>query len=179
MSFNAEWKGPIEGYVTNFLTKNYWKVARTCPREDVMQEAYCVFLRCKRKYPHIEEPKHFMALFKTAWYHEFMDLANADTEQRVEQQPLENESGEILESIGELNNDGMLAVMIRQAPAEVNTVLSLFLNAPQELLDLALGSWRSTADGRFKAGGVKHINQLLGLPEDFDSIKTVTEYFTV
>lgn len=176
MSFVAEWAGPIEGYVVNFLSKQHWKIKRTVPWEDAMQEAYCVFLRCKRKYPDIEEPQHFMALFKTAWYRHFTDFTNEDTASRVVGPHVVDEHGSAPEAVGELDNDGALALMIKQAPREVTMVLTLFLNAPQELLDLALGSWR--ADRRMKVNGSEHINKLLGLPADYDSMQAVRDYFS-
>lgn len=176
-AFEPEWKGPIEGYVVNFLTKNHWKIVRTCPREDALQEAYCVFLRVKRKYTgkvargqrRVTEPRHFMALFKTAWYNQFTELANLDTAQRVEcTMPVDDEGNEF-ELTGSTDNDGMLAVMIREAPREVTMVLSLLLNAPQELLDAALGTGRQNACVR--------VNRLLGLPLEQDTLGTVAEYF--
>lgn len=168
-AFEPEWKGPVEGYVVNFLTKNHWKIARTCPREDALQEAYCIFLRIKRRYPELDTPQHFMALFKTAWFNQFTDLANLDTRQRAEcAMPVDAEGNEF-ELTGSTDNDGMLAVMIREAPREVTMVLSLLLNAPQELLDAALGTGRQNACVR--------VNRLLGLPLEQDTLGNVAEYF--
>jgi DNA-directed RNA polymerase specialized sigma24 family protein len=179
VSYSPTYDGPIAGYVVNHLHKNYWKVARTMPREDVLQEAYVVFLRCKRAYPDMDTPQHFMALFKTAYGRHFIDLARADTAERVvfELPSYDNEDGHHeLEMAGDLNNDGELALLLEQAPSEVVSVLNLFLNAPQELLELALGSWQST-DKRCKTGGSRKLCALLGLPADKDIIKIVTDYF--
>jgi len=172
--FVPEWDGPIAGYVVNFLTAQHWKIARTVPKDDALQEAYCVFLRCKRKYTTVTEPQHFMALFKTAWYNHFTDLANNDTAERVVHQEPETP----IEQVGATDNDGALAIMLRQAPREVSMVLSLFLNAPQELLDIALASWKAGGDRRSKSGGSKQVNRLLGLPEDQDTMKQVIDYFS-
>lgn len=176
-SFTPEFKGPIEGFVVNFITKHAWKVARTVPREDLMQEAHVVFLRCRAKYVEVTEPKHFMALFKTAWLHHFTDLANADTAERCVYSSTPDDGGVELERVGELRNDGELAVRLRQAPHEVKLVLQLFLNAPQEILDLALHSWRAT-DKRMLNGGTGKINKLLGLPPGCNIHQMMEEYFT-
>lgn len=172
-------EGPIEGYVVNFLRKNYWKVERTVPRDDVMQEAHVVYLRCKRRYPDVED-KHFMALFKTAWSNHFTDLANEDTERRCEVSSSVHDDDDehrvaYAEPCGATDNDGMLSVLVQQAPREVSMVLNLFLNAPQELLDLALSKWRE--NGRYLAGGSKHVTQMLGLPADLDVLKMVEDHF--
>lgn len=179
MSFSPEFKGPIEGYVVNFMKKNLWRIERTMTRDDAMQDAYVVFLRVGNKYPDIEAPEHFMALFKTAWYRHFTDLANADTASRVlTHLVVRNEDGAEVEHdpMGDLDNDGMLAVKIRQAPSEVTAVLNLFLSAPQELLEVALGAWNGP-DKRCRAGGSERINKMLGLPLHVDALKAVHDYF--
>lgn len=176
-NFTPEFKGPIEGFVVNYITKHYWRVARTIPREDLMQEAHVVFLRCKRKYTNATEAKHFMALFRTAWLNHFTDLANEDTKERVVYSSTPEDGGIELDRVGELRNDGELAVRLRQAPAEVRLVLQLFLNAPQELVDLALNSWQGIGM-RKTGGGVPKINRLLGLPDECDIQKLMKEYFT-
>jgi len=178
MSYKPEFKGPIEGWVVNQLKTQYWRVAGTMGRDDVMQEAYLVFLRCQRKYPEIDTAKHFMALFKTAWSRQFTDFANADTASRIiTEMPrvrIDDDYVE-LEPVGALDNDGYLAVLLREAPREVNMVLNLFLSAPQEIIEVALGSWNGR-DKRCKTGGSRKINQMLGLPPDLDVLKLTEEY---
>jgi hypothetical protein len=162
------------------MTRNYWRVAASMPREDLLQEAYVVFLRCKKKYPRLDTPQHFMALFKTSWNNKFNDLANADTLARsmVELPRFRwNEDGDTmeLELPGDMDNEGAFSIFLNEAPAEVKAVLSLFLSAPTELLELALGSWKGS-DKRCVAGGSKRINKLLGLPEDLDVMKMTHDY---
>lgn len=180
MSYSPEYQGPIAGYVINHMNKHYWKVAATMPRDDLLQEAYVVFLRCKRKYPSLDTPQHFMALFKTAWNHQFLDFANEDTASRclVEMPRVKTAEGDTMEFElqGDGDNDGALAIAIDQAPSEVKAVLQLFLNAPAELLEIATDSWKGN-DKRCKAGGSKRINKLLGLPEDLDVMQMTRDYF--
>lgn len=179
--YSPAFEGPIEGYIMNFINKNCWKVARAYQREDLKQEAYLIFLRCVGKYPDLETPQHFMALFKTAWFHHFTDLANEDTASRIMVSPVykttEDGTTEVVyEAPGDSEHDGYLSMLLEQAPREISMVLNLFLNAPQELLDLALGSWNGR-DRRYKAGGSQRICQMLGLPQNRDVLKEVEEYF--
>lgn len=176
MSYAPIFKGVIEGYTVNYLHEHHWKIARSVPWDDAMQTAYVVFLRCKRKFPRskaLNTPQAFMALYKRAWANEFTDMANADTEKRCE---LQEPPTPLAEPIGDLDNDGMLNIMIREAPREIQMVIALFLNTPQEVLELALSAWRD--GGHNGAGGNRHIAKLLGLDPRIDTLKLVEDYFT-
>lgn len=173
-----EFKGPIEGYVVNTLTKNLWRVQRTHTREDMMQEAYIVFMRCAGKYPIIGTPQHFMALFKRAWGNHITDLSVKDSAHKATfaDQPIANDGVfSSFEPMGDLDNMGYLKLMVEQAPNEVLMVLNLFLNAPKELLELATKAW--TASGKRKPDGNAMINKMLGLPAESDPIGRVHDYF--
>jgi len=179
--YKPEFHGPVEGWVVNQLTRGslaYWRVERTMDREEVMQEAYACFLRCCKSFPKssaYDTPQAFMALFKRAWSNRFSDLSTYDTEDRG---MVSTDAGgaKIEELVGSLENDGFLSIMIQEAPREVKMVLSVFLNAPKELLDMAFSAWR--AGGRQSAGGSAHLNKMLGLDPTCDPVKLVEDYFT-
>jgi hypothetical protein len=179
--YKPEFKGPVEGWVVNQLSKgtlSYWRVERTMSRDEVMQEAYECFLRCCKKFPKSPEydtPQAFMALFKRAWSNRFSDMASYDTEDR-NCISVDSGSGPALDAPGDLENSGFLMVMIKEAPKEVRLVLSVFLDAPKELLEAAFDAWR--AGGNNKAGGSRHLNKLLGLDPALDPVKLVEDYFT-
>lgn len=181
MAYIPEFKGVIEGYVTNYVAKNLWKIRNTHTHEEAMQEAYIVFLRCSAKYHAVEEPSHFMALFKTAWHNEFIDLSHKATEARNEVSDRvlvgEDDDEQSLHDymIGELDNQGALGVMVRQAPHEVLLVMNLFLNAPVELIELATEAWRK--QGRYKADGDKAVSRMLGLPPNATPMTSTQKYF--
>ena len=180
--YEPAWDGPIHGYVINDLRRQHWRIARTVPWPDAEQEAYCVFLRCRRAYlGKVERPEHFMALFKTAWHRRMADLSNEATLVR------ENELHELApissasvarEHVGETENAGILATMVRQAPSEVRMVLALLLDAPEELLEAALAGFACNRDGRARAKGSARVNALLGLPADRDTLGELRDYFS-
>jgi len=174
-----EFKGPLEGYVVNYINKQHWRLARTHDREDMKREAHYVFLRCAAKYPIIDTPQHFMALFKTAWSNHVTDLSHKATAARaiVSENQFDDDDEEAWahDHAGELDNDGQLAVMLRQAPREVLMVLNLFLNAPQELLDLATQAW--VTSGRRRVDGNVMVGRLLGMDPEQDPLGQVHEYF--
>ena len=183
-TYRPEWSGALEGYVVNFLAKNLWRLTPTHDRDDAMQEAYVVFLRCAAKYPLLDTPQHFMALFKTSWMNEFNDLSVKATTARksvpLSQLARIDENGDEVEYSKELagatDNDGALALMIRDAPKEVMLVLNLFLSAPAELLELASATWKK--NGKYSAGGERWVEKMLGLPTGTEPIKLTEDYFT-
>jgi len=179
LTYKPEFKGPVEGYSVNFITKNLWRVEAGFQIDDLKQEAYVVFLRCVRLYPHLETPQHFMALFKTAWTNHFNDLARIDGKLR-QCVSTTLADGSVLELAGVDFNDGELAVKLRQAPPEVVAVLNLFLSAPTEILELLLGSFRSGTIGNrnHRDGGSSQINKALGFPEGYNSIEEVRRYLS-
>lgn len=179
--FVPEFKGPIEGWVVNYLKGNAWRVARTMEFDDCMQEAHLVFLRVARTYPDVTDPPHFMALFKTSWERRFVDLVREDARVRenevaVDFAPSDDGEGASFQAVGETDNEGELRVALRQAPREVLMVVNLLLRVPQEMLDALLAGWRGQ-DRRMRAGGSEHINRLLGLPLHHDTLQQVQDYF--
>lgn len=175
--YQPVFKGPIEGWVVNYTKAQFWRLQATMEWDDVMQEAYLVFLRCSNKYPALLEAKHFMALFKQAWIRHVTDLAYVDSRHRVAQAPTEMaEDGYVQERVGDLDNDGQLAILMRQAPSEVRMVINLFLNAPQEMLDSLLSGWTGR-DRRCRNGGSLRINKALGLDPKTDVLGLVEDYF--
>lgn len=178
--YSDDWPPHIEGYVMNTLRRDYWRVRRTMEWDDAVQEAREVYVRCLRHYPDVNAP-HFMSLFSSAWKNRMHRLAELDTRDRANQYVgVEDDEGpSTLERVGESDNDGYLAVLLRQAPREVLMVLSLFLNAPQEAVDEALGHWSHKADPRTQGLGIRNqarLNRLLGLPPDRNTIAEVREY---
>jgi hypothetical protein len=172
-------EGEIEGWTANHLRENLWRVARTKDRDDCMQEAQIVFLRCARMYPDVNA-RHFMALYKTAWTNAFHRFSRNDTRLR-EAEALSDGRECNMEAMGETCNEGELRVMLRQAPREVRMVLNLLLRAPQELADIALSGFTAN-DGRARNGVSKaasaRINAMLGLPPESNTLERVREYFS-
>jgi len=179
MSYTPVFKGAIEGFVVNQLKADYWRVEATLSWLEALQEAYIVFLRCCKKFPMDaarDTPQSFMALFKMAWRNQFNDLSTYDSKHRVcVHLPAREDSDEDADIVGELDNQGMLAIMIEQAPSEVRMVLSVMLNAPTELLEMASQAWRK--GGRRRAGGSEHLAAMLGLDPGVDAIGLVEDYF--
>lgn len=174
-------EGPVQGYAANHIQANLWKVQPLYERDDMMQEAYLVFVRCAGKYPALDTPQHFMSLFKMAWGRHIIDLAKKASAARNCRSAtmLDREDGSTYqrEVIGDFDNDGQLLTMLRQAPREVMMVLNLLVNAPTELLELA----QSSFDRRQKRGQKdpeKFIAECLGLPPETRPLRQAQEYLS-
>ena len=176
LNHQPTWKGSLEGYTKNFLCRNYWRVESSMTPEDCESEAYLVFSRLSVKYS-VAEPKHFMALYKTALHNRFTDLANEDSILRnLHSLDLEDSDEHLHHEVyGDLDNNGGLLVSIAQAPNEVMQVLRLLLVAPIEILELARNAWKG--NGRNVEEGNNVINEALGREKGTDSIGIVREYF--
>lgn len=181
---SIEWQGPIEGYTKNYLAKNYWRVASVMDWDDAMQESRAIFVECVIRYKDkVDNPAWFMSLYKTVLFSRFTNYANYATRQRhvVFEHQLVRDDDEAdspitqRDEVGDSDNNGYLATLVREAPADVKEVLALFLNAPVDLLESAIAAWQS----RNGKGGVSSrlLCALLGREVDEDVIGRVQEYF--
>ena len=103
------WEGPIEGYSKNYVAKRLFKLEplgyEFC---DLVQEAYLVFLKCKRMYEP-ENAKHFMSLYKTALRNKFFDLWYPKRSEPFLLVELE----EIHESFSNIEQEGNFKILLR------------------------------------------------------------------
>lgn len=144
-------------------------------REEAMQEAKYLFLKCRRRYPSLTDQEHFMALYKTSLNNYFNLASNKRTERR--QYEVDMEEGDSVGTLTQLTeyNSGYAWHLLEQAPEEIRAVLHLLSEAPKELLQEVAGAWK--AQGKRKAEGNKHLCMLLGFPEQ-DIIGSVQDYFS-
>ncbi len=72
------WK-EVEGAATNFARRNLWRCRPLYEMEDLMGEAYVVFLRLVKRYPRVVDPPHFMSLFLMSWSRILHSIASRRT----------------------------------------------------------------------------------------------------
>lgn len=181
-TYRPVWSGPFKAYTEKYLHKNLWRVSRTCDFDDAMQEARIVFLDCSRRYAHVDNPAWFMSLYKRSLAGRLADLSTADTRYRSTSgalmcDVLAEDAEHDIEAVGELANEGELMTALRQAPAEVQTVLSFLLNAPSEILELVTATWRAEECKTGETYASVRLCRMLGLPERTDLLTQVRAYF--
>lgn len=175
--------GTIKGWVVNYLRRNYWRIQRTMEYDDAVQEAHLLFLELVKRYPNVDTPQWFMTLFKRSWVHHFADMSVSDTAARNEVTfgATTADEDESLQSYidsfpGDPDNFGMITLMIMNAPAEIRSVVALFLRAPTETLELACSAWKM--QGKKNELGNQMLAKLLGLDPNGDVIQDVRDYFS-
>lgn len=185
-AYTPVWKD-FEGYCVYFLKANFWRVSSHMEYEDCLQESQLLFFKLKSRYGNVDTQKHFMGLYGNSLTNRFNDLASKVTKHRAEVSEdscslahsdhiASDEDFEVTALIGDFDNDGMLAIMIEQAPSEIKLVLSLFMTAPVEVLDMFADNWKQR--GKNSEFGNNHLCEILGLSEKTDIVGRVRQYFT-
>lgn len=158
LGWTPVWEGEIHGWARKYIRKNLWRVDSIHSAEDLEQEAYLTFLRVKAAYPRVVEPRHFMALFKTAMANEMTDRARYRQKRLEAIINLEGDVAEVLtDRIGEYTNEGYLNIALSELPDDTKRVLAVF-NDPEKLKRLRQKTPRT------------HIQKLAGLPAKRETI---------
>lgn len=115
--YSPQWEGPIKGWARSFTIKNKWRCDTILDNEDLMQDAYLVFLKLAKHYPGVREPRHFMALFKTALSNEMHNYART-----MRGRPDTIDDGDCVE----YTNWGYVAALLATAPEELKLALAVY-----------------------------------------------------
>lgn len=171
--YQPVWEGVIEGYTKNYISRNLWRFEiRGFEFDDLLHEAWLVFATCRDKYQ-VEDPKHFMGLYKTSLHNYFYDLMKRCIEEKTSRHQLGEE--ESLEDAIAIEEESTLRVLLTQAPIEVKQVLSLMFHAPTELLQ-DLGFCRPTT-GRQRSMTNTKLCRMFGYdPKEYDLIGSVQSF---
>lgn len=73
--WRPSWENEIRGWTINYIAKNKWRYEAINDFEDLLQDAYLVFLKVAETYPRVVEAPHFMSLYKTSLTNAFTDKA--------------------------------------------------------------------------------------------------------
>lgn len=114
------WEGLIEGWITNFIAKNAWRTAPEYEADDLKQEAFLAFAKCRDRY-HVRDRAHFFSLFRRTFTNRITDLA----ERRTRRSKFHEAAA---------GSDGDTQDLLAMRPAAENTLSEAQLN---ELIDAA------------------------------------------
>ncbi len=118
LSWSPQWEGLVKGYARSYINQHIWRCDPIHTTDDLLQEAYLIYIKICERYPRVNSQRHFVSLFKTALRNYIHDLSR---QQRLRLEALEDTSEDVLvlcdNCIGELTNEGELQVLCYQVPA--------------------------------------------------------------
>lgn len=151
-----------------FIKFNRWRCDRIYGEQDLMQEAYLVFMRISEKYPRITNVKDFMKLYKSALSNWFNDRSlDVVKGRRGTLDVSNNDPTELLSQICECPVDG-INILLSEAPRELRLALSLLAEQP-DLIRAPTGPGEKRENLNMK------LRRILGLDEKFDLRAALTE----
>lgn len=156
------WDSSIfQKWAFNFCMSNAWRVRdRLGDIDDCMAQCALYYIECKNFYQHqVNSQKHFMYMYKLWVRGQFDDLAVKDSRNRDTKSNLASKK-EAIES-----PNAELIVKLGEASSELQDVLKIIFNAPNEMIDTLRGDIRSCK--KF----FKHVVKSIGLsPDKADSL---------
>lgn len=175
--WKPKWEPEIRGWTVNYVSKNKWCYEHTNDFEDLMQDAFLVFLKVCESYPRCVEAPHFMALYKTALRNTFFDKSRYLERKRglIDESVAVDEFQEgQFTSLGTDYNEGPLWTLITSAPKEVRMFFSFFQDE-EKLTELQKPQREKKGEPRLTFD--QRVSKLLGV-ETFPFRSTLREMLT-
>lgn len=73
--FVPRWQGAIEGHAVNVVRRHFAMLCAEHEFDDLLQEAYLVYMRVKASYPAIDKPAWFMSVFSVSLRNHLLNMA--------------------------------------------------------------------------------------------------------
>jgi DNA-directed RNA polymerase specialized sigma24 family protein len=171
----------MRGYIHNKARKEYWRVSSWYGLEDLVQDGYMCYAKCKARYAGtVTEQRHFMALVQTAFHNHIMTLAGRHhlvKESTISQlTPEGKQEAAVWDAITPPEGESAtFRTLLAQAPAEFKQLISLLVKDGVEAY-----KWVKP-EGSRKAVRQTTNEYLCGLigkdPEDEDLVGQLKAYF--
>lgn len=132
--------------------KNYWRVVSWYDLDDLVQDGVYCYYRVVKKYPHVNERRHLMALFQRTYLGHIHDLANSRT--RLNELPVsslvldpDKDPLDFLEHLcGPVFEHSSFMIELSEMPKPVHAVLLLY--SSDEMLEKLRRPYRRYETGR-------------------------------
>ncbi len=174
----------MRGFIFNTARKHYWRVASWYEFDDLVQDGYLCYAKCKAKYSEtVTEKRHFMSLVQVSFLNYISTLASKRTAtEEVAVSHLSAQDGEGSADIEQLGG----------STPEIASFLSLVSSAPEEFKQLILmlandateaaGFKRNTKSKhrrRLRESTNEFFCRLIGKdPEDENVVEQLRAYFS-
>lgn len=120
------WVGPIEGHAVNVSKSFFSQLCAFYEFDDLLQEAYIVFMKCKRAYPKVDNRAWFMGIFKNALRNRMIGLL----EHRATRYNFIEDVTDIEEPVKDDNT--FLGIVLRELPCDVQELLATFVGSSEQ-----------------------------------------------
>jgi hypothetical protein len=162
LNFTPQWAPVIHNWAAKFIRENQWRADSIHGFDDLMQDAYLLFVKVSERYPRVMDPKHFMALYKTTLRNSMHDHARYMQRKRVlHDDTAEDVSDLYADRVGELTNGGYISVLLSKAPLDLRRALDVLCKEPH-----CLGENRTK---RHRENLNMQIRRVLGSDIQFDT----------
>ncbi len=121
-----EWSEEYQKWSASFISKNQWRCEQINDFDDLMQEAYLVFVYVANSYPRVVNDRHFFALFKRAMINKMHDRACRKKRRKdTIEGPIFATYDVFTQRMGETDHGGFVAAVLNEMPEELKLVLDL------------------------------------------------------
>ncbi len=120
--FRPIWPGPIEGHAINTIRHYYQQLHPWHEFDDLLQEAYIVFFKCKRAYSgRVDNAAWFMSLFSHSLRNRLINLIRHGPRYNF----IEDLDLAETDTANALDNDGYLRCLLGDVPPVLNMMVRL------------------------------------------------------
>lgn len=168
--WTPQWEGPVEKWARSYIWANRWRCDSIHDPDDLLQDAYLIFIKVSKAYPKVIEAAHFMALFKTALRNQITDQARYVQRKRISHVEIGLDTSELYSIVGDLTNAGHLLAALAEAPEEVRMALDILEKRPKAL--------RRTSKRRHRDNMNTKLRRLAGIKNGFDVMGTLKQLLT-
>lgn len=172
----AEWSGSFEKWSRNWVRDNHWRVNEVLPTtEDALQECAMLFAMCLDRYPHVDNPKWMMGIFKKVVCTKWIKMAEKSTLERGIIAPETDITEEqfALAYLGTYHNDGPFVCAFGQLSTDAREAINCLLEAPSELIDFIFQSPSFALPPRIEWN--RRLRQLFGIRSKADILAELEE----
>ncbi len=122
LSWHPVWSKQVEYWTIKQVHKNLWRFDRMEEFSDIMQDARVLFFTLEKKYPIVNDMRHFFALYRTSLNRMFLDKTKIKQRSVIDQNVFLDDILDALHLEG-TPNYGHLSLLLDELPDELKTVL--------------------------------------------------------
>jgi len=159
--WEPQWDDIVVGWTKNFIRQNYWRTETYNDKEDLLQDAYVVFMKVRDSYPQVVEAPLFMKLYKTALWRAFMDKGRKLKNDILATRQAAQEAAFLIPEL-KTYNEGPLNVLLSEGPPEIRMLME-FINNDSNLEKLRQPQ-RKSVNSEPRMNIDQRISALLGIP---------------